>query len=121
MKKINSFVKQFVAMIQGNDAAVVAEKIKRRAESALSSQIHALEGVTINYEDDLADADDALKNAVLNSGSEVLEASAYLKNLLQKRQERKDVEENFKDHKSKIQFLKDTLASINELVEDDSE
>ena len=51
MSKMNSFVKQFVAAVKGDDVEVQAQKAWRSAESALKVQIAAREGDTISLED----------------------------------------------------------------------
>ena len=44
MNKLNSFAKQFVAIIKGDDAEAKAAKVWRQAESAFKVQIAALGG-----------------------------------------------------------------------------
>ena len=63
MNTVKSFVRQFVAAVQGDDSTAKAEKAFRQADSALKTQIAALKGDVISKEDAVTDALEAQASA----------------------------------------------------------
>lgn len=63
-KKVNSFVKQVVARLKGDDNEVVAQKVARKAMSALEGQVAALKAQLVDDEQRVEDAQERLDNAI---------------------------------------------------------
>lgn len=63
-KKVNSFMKQVVARLKGDDNEVVAQKVARKAMSAMEGQIAALKAQVVDDEQRVEDAQEALDNAI---------------------------------------------------------
>lgn len=116
--KIKSFVKSFIAFVQGDDATVKAEKVFRQAHSALGSQILSLEGDTINKEDAVTEAKERLQSARINNGDVISDRNGYVQNLLDAKNRLTSAEEALENHKTKIQFLKEELENLQKEVEE---
>ena len=63
-KKVNSFVKQVVARLAGDDNEVVAQKVARKAMSAIEGQVAALKAQIVDDEQRVEDAQERLDNAI---------------------------------------------------------
>lgn len=114
---VKSFVKSFVASIQGDDASVKAEKAFRQAQSALKSQISSLEGDTINLEDAVESAKEAQASARINGGSPISDRNNYVSGLINAKNKVVLAEKGLKEHNEKISFLKDELKALETEVD----
>lgn len=103
---MKSFIKQFVAIIKGDDAEVLAQKTYRQASSALKSQISSLEGDTINFEDKVTEAEEALAMARLNNGVKITDRDQYVQNLVNAKNRLSDAQDDLQEHVDLINFLK---------------
>lgn len=117
MNKVKSFVKQFVAVVKGDDAEARGQKVLRQADSALQSQIASLTGDTITLEDRLSSAKEAQDLARVNGGSTISSRESYVRNLLDAKNNVTLAEEALKAHKEKIAFLKEELEALSQEVE----
>jgi hypothetical protein len=63
-KKTMSFVKEVVARLSGDNDEAVAQKVARKAMSALEGQVAALKSKIVDDEQALEDAQEALGNAI---------------------------------------------------------
>jgi hypothetical protein len=113
MSKINSFVKQFIAAVQGDDAEVQAQKAFRSADSALKVQIASLNGDVIKLEDDVEAAKEALNAARINGGKVISDRNYYVEQLVAAKNTLTQREKSLKDHNAKLEFLTETLASLS--------
>jgi predicted RNase H-like nuclease (RuvC/YqgF family) len=110
--KLESFINQFVALLQGDDNKVLAEKNWRSANSAISMHINNLEGQTIDLEDKRDHAKENYKNASVNFGKKIEDRTQYVQNLLNARHEINEAEENLKFHLENIDLLKEMLQEL---------
>ena len=106
MNKMNSFVKQFVAEVKGDDVEAQAMKAWRSAESALKVQIASREGDTISLEDDVNAAKEALTKARINQGTKIVNREGYINNLIYAKNNLTVAEEKLSDHLTELDFLK---------------
>jgi hypothetical protein len=116
MNKVNSWVKEFKALVTGDSASATAEKVKRSADSALKVQLSSNEGKLISFEDGVDDAKENLRKARLNYGktmSSESERDAYVSNLLVARNNVTKAEKALKDHKELLAFFKDELTNLD--------
>lgn len=116
MNKMKSFVKQFVAVVKGDDAEAQGQKVLRQADSALQSQVASLNGDTITLEDSVTSAKEALDLARVNNGQVIIDRSYYVRNLLNAKNKVTEAEEALKSHKEKIAFLESELKALSEEV-----
>lgn len=112
MNKMNAFMKEFVAIIKGDDAEAKAAKVWRQAESGLKVQIANLEGDIINKEDAVLQAEENLANARVNYGKEITDRRSYVQNLLNAQDKLNDVTAELEAHKSTITFLKEQYDKL---------
>jgi hypothetical protein len=110
--KVTSFVNQFLALVKGDSATVQAEKVFRQAQSALNVQINSLKGDTINFEDAITEAQEELAKAKVNNGLAITDRGSYVQVLLNKKNKLTTAEENLEFHKAKLNFLEETLKSL---------
>ena len=112
MNKLNSFAKQFVAIIKGDDAEAKAAKVWRQAESAFKVQIAALSGDLIRKEDAVTQAEENLSKKLVNNGNEITDRDAYIANLISAKESLKQAEKHLLAHKETIAFLEEQYALL---------
>ena len=112
MNKLNSFAKQFVAIIKGDDAEAKAAKVWRQAESAFKVQIAALSGDLIRKEDSVSQAEEKLAKALVNGGNEINDRDQYIANLISAKESLKQAEKQLSAHKETIAFLEEQYALL---------
>jgi chromosome segregation ATPase len=117
MGKINSFVKQFAAMITGDTAEVQAQKNYRKAVSALNTQIAKLKGDTIGFEEAVESAQEAAQNALVNNGKDITDRTEYVRNLVSTNNAWEDAQDALENHLDTIAFLEDKLDELNQEVD----
>lgn len=114
VSKTKSFVKEVIAILQGDNAEATAQKILRGADSAFKTQIAALTGDTISLEDRLEDAKEALRLARLNNGKLISDRNDYIRNLLQAQNRVVEAEEALDAHNAKLTFLTEQANLLDE-------
>ena len=114
--KIKSFIRQFAAFVKGDDTAALAEKVFRQAESALKSQISSLEGDTIDKEDAVTLAQEALAEVRINHGKPIVDRNRYAEGILTAKNTITKAEETLDLHKQKIEVFKQELELLREEV-----
>ena len=112
MNKLNSFAKQFVAIIKGDDAEAKAAKVWRQAESAFKVQIAALGGDLIRKEDAVIQAEEKLAKALVNGGNEISDRDHYIANLISAKESLKSAQKQLTAHKDTIAFLEEQYAIL---------
>ncbi len=118
MNTVKSFVRQFIAIVKGDDSAVAAQKAFRQANAKLTSQIAQLDGETPNLEDAVDTAKDTLAVARVNGGKTI--DNYYIPNLLSAKNNVTSAEEALEKHKEKIAFLQGEKDALNADVEAES-
>ena len=112
MNKLNSFTKQFVALLKGDDAEVKSQKVWRQADSALKVQIAGLNGDLIRKEDQVEAAKEKLAKARLNHGNEITDREAYVTGLINAKNSLTIAEKELKAHQEQIAFLQGEYDSL---------
>lgn len=107
-----TFVKQFVAFVNGDDAEVKAAGAHRQALAAVSSSISQLEGDLVDKEITLTDKIEARAAARVNSGEPIKDRPKYVSNLIQAHDAVKAAEEALANHIETIAFLKAELVEL---------
>jgi hypothetical protein len=113
MSKMNSFVKQFVAAVKGDDVEVQAQKAWRSAESALKVQIAAREGDTISLEDTVNIAKEELVKARINYGQPITNREEYIDTLIDAKNDLTEAEQELNFHMEELNFLKEEYKALN--------
>lgn len=113
MNKMNSFVKEFVALIKGDNIEVKAQKAWRQAESALKSHIAVKEGESIRLEDAVDNAKEALDKARINGGEEIENNTVYINNLIRAKNRLIQAEDALELHTEELLFLKEEYANLS--------
>lgn len=116
-KKIKSFCKEFIATVEGDSAAALAEKVFRQADSALKVQIANLNGDVIKLEDDVAAAKEGVSKARINNGREITDRTAYVEGLLTAKNNLTRAEDALKKHKEKLAFLEGEYKDLSSEVD----
>ena len=114
--KTKSFIKQFVALAQGETAEAIAQKVYRQADSALNTHIAVLTGDLVSKEDALINAQEHLEKARINFGKEITDRDYYIKNLIEAKNRVTSAEEALETHKAKLDFLKEESANLEKEV-----
>lgn len=116
--KVKSFVREFIAVVTGDDNAAKGEKVFRQADSGLKVQISSLEGDTVNLEDKVSDAEESQKLARVNNGQNITDRASYVEGLITAENNVKTTKKNLEKHLEKIAFLKSEKAKLEEEVEE---
>ena len=109
-----NFIKQFVALVQGDDAEALALKTQRKAHAAVNAQVSSLNGDTIEKEEVVTEAKERLQSALVNGGSDTFDRTDYVSALLKARNSVVIAEKQLSDHLAKLAFLEGTLTSIKD-------
>lgn len=111
---VTSFIKGFVALVQGDTAEAQAQKVFRQVQSGLNTQIAVMTGNLVEKEEAVEDAKEALNKARLNNGKELpsSERTRYVQNLVDASNALKDAEEALLAHNETLDFLKAELAAL---------
>lgn len=111
---MKSFIKGFVALVQGDTAEAQAQKVFRQVQAALNTQIAVMTGNSVEKEEAVEDAKEALNKARLNNGKELpsSERTRYVQNLVDASNALKEAEENLVAHNETLAFLKAELAAL---------
>ncbi len=112
MTTTNSFVKQFIALVKGDEAEVRALKIWRQCESAFKVQIAALGGDLIRKEDAVSQAEENLAKKLVNNGNEIADRDQYISNLIQAKEILVQSKKQLDAHKATITFLEEQYALL---------
>lgn len=107
---VKSFVSQFVALVKGDDAEVIGEKVWRKSKSALTASLAVAQGELVNHEEAVTEANENLAKARVNFGSEKFTNDSYIKYLSDARNRLKDAEEALELHQEKLAILGEELA-----------
>lgn len=113
MSKLNSFCKEFVAIIKGDDAEVRAQKAWRQCESGLKVQIAALKGDVIAKEDKVENAKEALGLARVNNGQLISDRETYVANLIDAKNRLTKAEKELEQHNAQIAFLEEQYKQLS--------
>ena len=113
---VNSFVKQFIAAVKGDDVEVQAEKVWRQANSALKSSISSMEGDLIEKEDKVTEAEEKLAKARINKGYTISDRSSYISNLISAKEGLKKAQKELDAHIATIEFLKEEWENLKKEV-----
>lgn len=116
MTKTNAFVNEFLAIAKGDTAEANAFKAWRKAESALTSVIATKKGETIDLEELVDDAKDAVRKARVNNGQPFNGRAEYVKSLLNAKLEVKGAEKNLNAHNETIDALQEEYDSLKKEV-----
>ena len=114
--KMVSFVKQFVALIEGDTAEATAQKTFRQADSALKTHIAILKGELITKEDAVEAAEKYQEYALVNFGKEITDRDSYVSTLIKAENKLTEAKDALSTHKEKIEFLEGKLEAISKLV-----
>jgi hypothetical protein len=111
---VKSFIKGFVALVQGDTAEATAQKVFRQVQSALNTQIAIMTGDQVAKEENISDAKERYEKARLNNGKELnsSDRTQYVRNLVAANNAVKEAEESLDTHKETLQFLRNELASL---------
>ena len=110
---MKSFVKEVVAILQGDNAEATGQKILRQADSALKTQIASLNGDTITLEDTVEYAQENLRIARVNNGKLITDRNVYVRSLLEAKNKLTDAQDALEAHLEKIAFLQGEYDSLD--------
>lgn len=113
MNKMKSFVKQFIAIVNGDDAEALGQKTLRQADSAFNSHIPSLEGDKIDLETEVEKAKEKLDLARVNNGKAISDRRLYISNLIEAQNGVVAAQEALEAHTAKIEFLKAQQALLD--------
>jgi hypothetical protein len=103
-KKVNSFVKQVVARLKGDDNEVVAQRVARKAMSAIEGQIAALKAQVVDDEQRVEDAQEYLDNMIYPT-SVFSDNRAYCQNIVNAHTQLENAQETLKATQDSIEFF----------------
>ena len=111
MKKGELFVKEVINRIKGDDKEALANKIARKALSAIEGQIAALRAKEVDDENALEDAQEAFDNAVYPTEL-FTDNKAYCAQIASKKEKLNAAKDNLEQTKDSIAFFESQLAKF---------
>ena len=109
---LNSFCKEFIAKVKGDDVEARAEKVWRQANSALKSSISSMEGDLIEKEDRVTTAQENLMDARINAGNTIADRGYYISKLIEAEEKVRNAQKQLDAHIATITFLKEQYESL---------
>lgn len=109
-KLVMSFVDQFVALVKGDESAVVGAKVLRQRLSALNTHFYNAKGNSEEFEEKVTEAKENLVKARLNFGKVITNRDAYVVGLISANNDIAKAEQALEDHLAVIAFLEAELA-----------
>ena len=106
MNKLNAFMREFVAIVKGDDTEALSAKVWRQSDAALKVATAGAEGDLISKEEDVENAKQNLRLARANHGKEITDRNAYIMGLIKAQNKIIEAEEALNNHKDTIKFLK---------------
>ena len=118
MKKttVSSFIAQFKAVVNGDNASVKAEKAWRQANAAINSQIYTLKGKTVGLENEVDRKEESLASARVNGGQPIENDNYYVNNLISAKNNLALAEKELKKHNELVEFLEKELVALSKEV-----
>jgi DNA repair exonuclease SbcCD ATPase subunit len=107
-----TFIKQFVAMVKGDEAEAIAAKVQRKAIAALDSELANLKGELVDKEQALEDANENLSKAILNNGNEISDRKYYVQGLIKAKAQITEAQDSLEDLKHTISVLEGILTKV---------
>ena len=110
-----SFLNQFVALVQGDDATVQAEKTWRQAKTSVETQLAALKGETFDIQQQVEEAEEKLRLATLNNGKSIDGKSGrteYISQMIQAQNKLTESKEALVEHEKTVSFLETRLEFL---------
>lgn len=114
MTKMESYIKEAVALIKGDDATSVATKNWRKSVSAFKVQLAAMEGNLISKEDKVENAKEVLKKALYNNGVLIgdNQGDSFIQNIINAQNSVEQAEKELVAHKKTIAFLEEQYSLL---------
>jgi multidrug resistance efflux pump len=100
-----TFVKQFVALIKGDEAEATAAKVQRKAVSSLEARLAALDAHVVDAEQEVEEAEENLVNVRLNHGKQIGDRETYVDALLA-------AHNRVENSKTKLMNLEHTIETL---------
>jgi uncharacterized protein (DUF111 family) len=107
-KKVSSFVKEVVARLSGDNDEATAQKVARKAMSALEGQVAALKSRLIDDEQEVEDAEEALANAIYPT-TVFSNAKQYCEGIANAQAKVESAKEELQSTKDSIEFFQKLL------------
>lgn len=110
-----SFLNQFVALVQGDDATVQAEKTWRQAKTSVETQLASLKGETFDHQQQVEEAEEKLRLATLNNGKSIEGKSGrtdYINQMVKAQNELTESQELLAEHEKSVAFLETRLEFL---------
>lgn len=111
VKKGLSFVKQVVARLKGDDAEVTAQKIARKAISAVEGQLAALNAKQVDLEGTVEDGIEALNNAKYPT-TMITDNQSYIRQIQNAQRDLDQAQDELKDVEDSIKYFQDLLKGF---------
>ena len=110
-KKATLFVNEVLARLKGDDSEALANKISRKAISALQGQVAALDAKQVDDENALEDAQEALNNTIYTT-TLFSDNKAYCESIVRAQTTVDNKQDGLDATKASITYFKGVLAKI---------
>jgi chromosome segregation ATPase len=110
--KLKSFVKEFVAMVKGDEAEAIGEKVRRKAEAGVETRLSSLKGHIVECEQYIEESEENLKHVRLNNGNPIKDMVTYVDNLIMAHKKVDEAKAKLEDVKHTIEVLQKELEII---------
>ena len=118
-QKVKNFVKQLTARLKQDQDAVVVLKNQRKADSAINSQLAALESKVVDLEEVVENRVEALNDAKYPT-TLITDNKRYVDNIVRAKEALDNAQADLESAKESIVFFKKLQLENNEEVESEA-
>jgi predicted nucleic acid-binding Zn-ribbon protein len=109
MSNVSNFCKTVMALLKGDDAAIIAVKVEKKAKAAFKQQIAALETRILEISERLDDARETFKSAV-HVTSPITDTQAYLQSIVSANEVVESLEAELAEANTSLEFFNSLSA-----------
>lgn len=117
MNKVKSFIKQFVAVVNGDNAEALAQKTYRQADAHLESEIAVQKGKLVDKVTAVEVAEEDVQLARVNHGKPISNRESYLQSLKSAKEALLDAKEAQTEVEELIKFFTSEKEALNAEVD----
>lgn len=114
--KISSYLHEVTARIKGDEAGIIAAQNERKSMSAVNGQISSLEGLIVDQEESVKDAEELL-NEALYPTTKIIDNQSYIRKISQAQQVMDETADTLENTKKSLKYFQDLKAKFSSEVE----
>lgn len=114
MANLSKFVKDVLAIIKGDDAEAIAQKIKSKGTAVITAQVSIKTATRIDLVEAKENAEANVKLALANNGNPISDGNQFIRNLFNAEQELEKATLALEKHDKEVEILERHLKVIQD-------